>query len=103
MTGSPASASAKVGAEFNAWDGYIHGRNLELERPGRIVQSWRSVNFADSEPDSRLVVRIELTAGGSRITLVHSDLPAHGDQYRTGWGEHYFEPMQNYFAASVNG
>lgn len=27
MTGSPAHATAKVGESFNAWDGYISGRN----------------------------------------------------------------------------
>jgi uncharacterized protein YndB with AHSA1/START domain len=42
MTGSPATVSAQVGGEFSAWDGYIHGKNLELRRGTRIVQSWRT-------------------------------------------------------------
>lgn len=37
MTGSKAKASAKVGAKFSAWDGYIEGTNLELVPGERIV------------------------------------------------------------------
>ena len=56
MTGSPATVSAKVGGEFDAWDGYIHGKNLELEPGKRIVQSWRTSEFSADEPDSRIEI-----------------------------------------------
>ena len=50
MTGSPASISGEVGGEFDAWDGYIHGRTLELV-PGKcIVQSWRTTEVEADEP-----------------------------------------------------
>ena len=42
MTGSPANSSANVGDSFDAWDGYITGKNLEIEPGKRIVQSWRT-------------------------------------------------------------
>jgi uncharacterized protein YndB with AHSA1/START domain len=51
MTGAKATASDKVGAAFTAWDGYITGRNLELARPKRIVQSWRTSQFEGGDPD----------------------------------------------------
>ena len=47
MTGSPANASSVEGESFEAWDGYITGKNLELEFPRRIIQSWRTVEFDD--------------------------------------------------------
>ena len=56
MTGAEANCTAEVGAEFDAWDGYIAGRNIELEPDRRIVQSWRTVQFADSDPDSQIEV-----------------------------------------------
>src|SRR5208337_1777476 len=40
MTGSPAKITARVGGAFSAWDGYISGKNLELEQGARILQSW---------------------------------------------------------------
>lgn len=37
FTGSPATANARVGSTFTAWDGYITGRNVELVRTKKIV------------------------------------------------------------------
>lgn len=99
MTGGPAQASAEPGAPFNAWDGYIQGVNLELETGRRIVQAWRTVEFSEDEPDSRLEVLFEPAAGGTHLTIRHSGLPDHGLQYRQGWIDNYFEPMKAYFEA----
>lgn len=98
MTGSPASVSAEVGGEFEAWDGYIHGRNLELEYAKRIVQSWRTFEFNEDDPDSRLEITLEPVGEQTRLTLRHMGLPPHGGQYEQGWVESYFEPMKEYFA-----
>ncbi len=98
MTGGGAAVSDAVGAAFTAWDGYIEGRNLALEPGRRIVQSWRTTEFAPEEPDSRLEIRFEPAGDGTRITLRHTDLPPHGRQYEQGWIDNYFEPMKAYFA-----
>ncbi|HLF80485.1 MAG TPA: SRPBCC domain-containing protein [Anaerolineales bacterium] len=97
MTGGAAETSAEPGGRFTAWDGYIQGRNLELEPPRRIVQSWRTAEFEQSEPDSRLEVLFEPAEGGTRLTIRHTNLPAHGGQYEQGWVDNYFEPMKRYF------
>lgn len=97
MTGSPARVSDMVGEAFEAWDGYIQGKNLELEAPIRILQSWRTSEFEDSEEDSILEVRFEAEGKGTRVTISHSNLPTHGMQYRQGWVEAYFVPMKGYF------
>ncbi|HRW76121.1 MAG: SRPBCC domain-containing protein [Lewinellaceae bacterium] len=99
MTGGEASMMDQVGEAFTAWDGYIEGTNLALEPGRRIVQSWRTVEFADDEPDSRIEILLEATDQGTRLTLVHSDLPDHGTIYEQGWIDNYFEPMQAYFQA----
>ena len=52
MTGGEANMSDQIGAEVSAWDGYISGRNLELVPGERIVQSWRTSEFADEHGDS---------------------------------------------------
>lgn len=53
MTGGAAEITDKVGAEFEAWNDYIQGKNLELEEGRRIIQSWRMVEFSEEEEDSR--------------------------------------------------
>jgi activator of HSP90 ATPase len=98
MTGGSASVSAEVGGEFRAWDGYIQGRNLELESGKRIVQSWRTSEFSELEPDSQIEITFEPVGKCTKITLRHTKLPPHGGQYEQGWIEYYFEPMKEYFA-----
>ncbi|MFQ5945068.1 MAG: SRPBCC domain-containing protein, partial [Anaerolineae bacterium] len=86
-----------VGAEFEAWDGYIQGRNLRLEPGKRIVQSWRTVEFEASEADSQIEVTFEAGEAGTKVTIRHTSLPPHGGQYEQGWVDSYFEPMKSYF------
>ena len=99
MTGGEANASAEIGATFDAWDGYISGKNLELEPGRRIVQSWRTSQFEDGEADSQIELTLEPADGGTRVTLHHTSVPDDGDHYRTGWQEHYFDPMKDFFGA----
>jgi hypothetical protein len=101
MTGAGATASQKVGGRFTAWDGYAFGRNLKLKPHWCIVQSWRTTEFADTDPDSRLELCIHPKRNGaSELVLIHTDIPR--DQiagYRGGWVDYYFKPMRAYFAA----
>jgi activator of HSP90 ATPase len=99
MTGGKATVVARVGGKHTAWDGYITGRTLELEPDRRIVQAWRSADFPDDAEDSRLEVLLEPAAGGTKITLKHSHIPAgQGAGYKQGWVENYFNPMRAYFS-----
>lgn len=97
MTGSPAHATPNVGDSFDAWDGYISGKNLELEPGRRIVQSWRGSSYKESDGDSQIEVTFEPTEGGTKITLTHTNVPEDQASHEPGWNTHYFEPMQKYF------
>jgi activator of HSP90 ATPase len=101
MTGSPASISPIVGTQFDTWDGYIHGRNLELIPGRRIVQSWRTTDFKVDEPDSHIKITLEPVGDQTKLTLRHSNLPAGGKKYEKGWFEAYFIPMEKYFSESL--
>ncbi len=100
FTGGDATIDPRVGGKHTAWDLYISGETLELVPGKKIVQSWRTTEFPDDAPDSRLELQLEPLGGGAetRLTLVHTMLPAgQGGTYKDGWGEHYFEPMRAYF------
>lgn len=97
MTGGEMATVAADGA-YTAYDGYISGRTLESEPHTRIIQTWRSTEFPDGAPDSRLEVLLEADGDGTKLTLKHSDIPdGQGESYRQGWAEHYFDPMTQYF------
>ena len=98
FTGSVAEIEPRVGGKFSAWDGYLWGKTLELEPPRRILQSWRTSEFPEDAPDSRLELLLEAVPEGTRLTLRHSEIPAgQGDEYRQGWDDNYFQPMLIYF------
>ncbi len=97
MTGGEAKCSQKINQPFEAWDGYISGKNLEIISNQKIVQSWRTTEFTEEEEDSILELNFEEIDGKTIINMKHSKLPAHGEQYVNGWKEHYFEPMKAYF------
>ena len=97
MTGGLAKISVEVGGTFEAWDGYIEGRNLVLEPSKRIIQQWRTSEFKEEEKDSLLEIFFEEENEGTKITIRHSELPEHGMQYKQGWVDSYFNPMKEYF------
>ena len=98
MTGAKAVCSAKIEGTFQAWGGYIEGRNLELQENERIVQAWRTSEFSGSEPDSRLEITFKADGDVTEVTICHSGLSEHGMQYLQGWADFYFSPMRAYFS-----
>lgn len=98
FTNSKATIEKKVGSPFTAGDGYITGKNELLHMNKRIVQSWRTTDFSEEDPDSNLEILFDKTDKGTKITIVHTNLPAEtGKTYRKGWRDHYFKPMKEYF------
>ncbi len=102
FTGSPAQINPNLSGDFKAWEGYIQGKNLELKPYQRIVQSWRTTEFPAGSPDSRLEVLFEAIEGGTKLSLVHTEIPdGQGQSYYTGWEDFYFKPMAEYYTKKV--
>ncbi len=98
FTGSTARVDPRVGGHFSAWDGYILGETLELEPNRRILQAWRTTEFPANSPDSILEVVIEAAEGGTLVVLNQTNIPdGQADDYRQGWVDNYFTPMEAYF------
>jgi activator of HSP90 ATPase len=100
MTGGLAEVLAGIGGAFKAWDGYIWGKTLELEQNRRIVQAWRTSEFPEDSPDSRVEILLEERADGTKITLTHTNIPpGQAEDYKQGWEDFYFTPMRAYFSS----
>jgi len=103
MTGSPAKVEPRVGGAFTAWDGYISGKTLELKPYTRIVQAWRTTEFSEKDPDSRLEIELEAVKGGTKLTLTQTNIPeGQAESYEGGWDDNYFQPMKEYFKKASN-
>jgi activator of HSP90 ATPase len=99
VTGAPVTVGAEPGASFRAFDGQITGTTLRVVEPRLIVQSWRSMNFRDGDPDSTLVLAFVPEGGNGRIDLIHIDVPEQDYQgVSDGWEKYYWEPWKRYFA-----
>ena len=99
FTGAAATGSARVGAKFTAWDGYISGVNRELVLDKKIVQDWQTTQWPDGAPPSRVEFSFKAVTGGTEVRMVHSNVPAEqADSYRQGWIDYYWTPLEAYFA-----
>ena len=98
LTGGPAVIiGASDGAPFKAFDGALSGTILKTVSPNLIVQSWRSVSFKEDDPDSTLIISFTPEGSGTRVDLVHLDVPEHDSAGVTGgWDSHYFVPWQEH-------
>ncbi len=98
LTGSPARVDGTVDGDFTAWDGYIQGMFLELEKNKRIVQAWRTAEFPAETEDSIVEILLEEDHGKTKLTLKHTNIPeGQADDYKAGWEDFYFKPMREYF------
>ncbi len=97
FTGSKASISRKVGGTISAWDGYIEGKNLRIEKDKVIVQSWRTTDFNEEEEDSQVMFHFSKKGKGTRLMFVHSKVPDRlAEEFRQGWIDSYWTPLKAY-------
>src|SRR5574342_84347 len=86
MTGSPANVDGRVNGQFTAWAAYIWGMFLELKENRRILQTWRTSEFPEDAEDSGVEVQLEEMDGGTRLTLIHVQIPeGQAENYKKGW------------------
>ncbi len=98
FTGSKATGKPEVGAEFTAWEGYISGKNLELEKGKRILQEWSTSEWPKGYSTSRLELTFKEFDGKTELTMVHSNIPTVQEgELRKGWIEYYWIPLKSYF------
>jgi activator of HSP90 ATPase len=98
FTGSPATGSPKVGERFTAWDGYIEGRFLELEKGKKIVHEWKTTEWPAGYPASVVELKLKPKGKQTELTMVHSKVPAEqAEEYAEGWRDYYWEPMKEHF------
>ena len=97
FTGGAATIAAAPNGEFLEFDGRIAGRILHLVPDRRIVQTWRSFEWAPDELDSILVLRFEPEGSGTRLSLVQVNVPDRlFPTLQANWPMRYFDPWCAY-------
>lgn len=95
--GQHAALDARVGGGF-AVDiaGYaVRGEFLVVDRPHRVVVSWGMAGVPGLPPGaSRVEFRLSPVGRGTRVELLHSDLPTeHLEGHRDGWS-HFLDRLR---------
>jgi uncharacterized protein YndB with AHSA1/START domain len=86
------------GGRFTAFDGDVHGIFLGVDAAARIVQTFRTPEFPPEARDSRVTVTFEPSAGGTRLHIVHSDVPPNLlRKLQKSWESNYLKPLARYF------
>ncbi len=98
FTDSKATGKPQVGSRFTAWDGYISGKNLELEKGKRIVQDWITTEWPEGYPPSKLEITLKKIDGKTELTMTQSNVPAdQRSELEQGWKDYYWKPLKDYF------
>jgi activator of HSP90 ATPase len=98
FTGDKASISRKKGGRITAYGDYIEGKNLEIVKDKKIVQSWRSSDWPEGHYSkaSFILAKDPKNAKGSVLTFLQEDVPADmHDDIAQGWKDFYWEPMKD--------
>lgn len=96
--GAKATTSPNEGGKFTAWDGYISGTNVEIFPYKKIIQKWRTTDFAPEDEDSVIEIFCTFKDDHTLLTITHTNIPeGQSEKYKKGWKENYFSHMKKYF------
>ena len=97
LTNATAHISKKVGGTFSVYDDYATGKNLELARGKKIVQTWRASDW-HRDAVSKVTFRLAKISNGTKLTFTHSDVPdKHYKSIKQGWIDFYWQPLKAMF------
>jgi activator of HSP90 ATPase len=95
----PVEITEKVGSSFNAFKGYITGKNLQLVKNQLIVQSWRGSDWDKNDADSAFLISLEQNVNDTVLNMVHANVP--DDKAKSldkGWHDHYWNPWKQHLS-----
>jgi len=87
----------KVGGRFNAYL-MLRGKFLQLVKNKVIVQTWRSRKWKKTDPDSILSITLHKLKKGTRLDLIHINVPDHDYlDIKKGWSTYYWAKWKKHF------
>lgn len=102
FTRSQATVKGHKGGRFTLLNGEITGVFLELSRPNKIVQKWRSKTWPEGH-FSDVTIQLKQDDDGTSLTLTQTGIPD-SDHERTkdGWKKYIFDAIKATFGYGAN-
>ncbi len=102
FTGGEAMISRKVNGTFTSFDGWATGKNIELVKDKKIVQTWRPDDWSEGVWSTCTYV-IKTVPTGTEMTFTQVNVPKpFVKTVALGWYKYYWKPMQKFFDSRVN-
>ena len=99
FTGAEAKITNRIGGKFSAWDNYITGKNILLEKGKKIVQEWWCADLPDGHITIITFTFSVIKKNSTQLEFMQTNVPP--DQYKAlakGWQDFYWTPMKEYLA-----
>ncbi|MDZ4343405.1 MAG: SRPBCC domain-containing protein [Candidatus Binatia bacterium] len=104
FTGFPMTIAARAGAPFRVFNDMLSGTIIHVAPKRLIVQTWRSANWPATAIDSVLALSFWPEKDGSRIEIVHVNVPEEDFAgVSEGWEKYYWTPWRAYVARMAGG
>ena len=98
ITEAFAKINGVVGGSYELWSGVVRGKFKILERPKKIVQTWRTSEFLPQQDSTLLTLELKKHKFGTRLIVTHEKIPnVFIQQFEYAWKEFYFPRMKYYF------
>lgn len=95
FTGGKAVISQKVGGTFSAYDGYAFGKNVELVKDTKIVQTWRASDWSTGCESLVTFSMKKSPSGGTMLAFKQENVPVScAKDIEKGWKDYYWKPMK---------
>jgi activator of HSP90 ATPase len=96
FTGAAAKIDNRVSGEFEVWDGYATGRNIELIPGKKIVQTWRASDWPEGQ-ESEITIELSEKDGQTELKFNQKNIPDDfAADVEQGWQDFYWQPMIQY-------
>jgi len=94
FTGEPAKISRSVGGSFTAYGDYASGKNLELVKDKKIVQSWRASDWPEGHY-SEITYLLKPAKNGTKLMFSQKGIPTKEvKSVADGWKMYYWQPLK---------
>lgn len=98
FTKGEAKISRQVGGSFVTFDGWASGKNVEIVKDQKVVQTWRGEDWPAGHY-STLTLALQPTHGGTKLMFTQVDVPtAVAKDVAEGWRQYYWGPMKRALA-----
>lgn len=102
FTGDLAKISRAVGGEFTTFSGYATGKNLEIIKDEKIVQTWRASDWPEGHY-STITYVLKPAVGGTKLMFSQKGIPeSEVAAVSDGWKTYYWQPLKDFLEKGKN-